>query len=222
MGREQRPFDPVVYFEFRIFQDFSGGITDQWYSHGSGLAHFYLDTFIPDDTVANGGIFAWHDRRENPDTFQCVSAFRQKEVLYTYSTTFGNGFGDHTIIRGTRGTLHSPGGEGSPQWWFTPETRSGWGSNVVFNTGGGRRPQPEAVTIPGRTEPPPISQGDDQKYHTDDWFRCMRTRGTPNGNIDTGFGHAVAVVMANKAFRESKKVYWDRKKELIVDLSPVV
>ena len=115
-----------VYFEFRIFKDFSGGITDQWYSHGSGLAHFYLDTFIPDDTVANGGIFAWHDVRENPDTFQCLSTFHEKEVLYSYSTTFGNGYGDHTIIRGTRGTLYSPGGEGSPQWWFLPETRSGW------------------------------------------------------------------------------------------------
>jgi hypothetical protein len=28
----------------------------------------------------------------------------------TYSTTFGNGYGDHTIIRGTRWTLYSPGG----------------------------------------------------------------------------------------------------------------
>src|SRR5262249_43236537 len=68
MGRPHRPFDPVVYFEFRLFRDFSGGIADQWYSHGSGLAHFFLDAFIPDDTVANGGIFAWHDVRENPDT----------------------------------------------------------------------------------------------------------------------------------------------------------
>jgi len=47
-----RPFNPRQYFEFRIFKDFSGGITDQWYSHGAGLVHFYLDTFIPDDTVA--------------------------------------------------------------------------------------------------------------------------------------------------------------------------
>ena len=42
----------------------------------------------------------------------------KSEVLYTYSTTFGNAYGDHTIIRGTHGTLYSPGGEGSPQWWF--------------------------------------------------------------------------------------------------------
>ena len=47
-------------------------------------------------------------------------------------------YGDHTIIRGTHGTLYSPGGEGSPQWWYLPETRSGWGSNVVFDLARGQ------------------------------------------------------------------------------------
>ena len=46
---------PALYFEFRLYKDFSGGITDQWYSHGSSLAHFYLDTFIPDETLRYGG-----------------------------------------------------------------------------------------------------------------------------------------------------------------------
>ena len=220
LGRAPRPFDPRVYFEFRIFKDFSGGLTDQWFSHGSGLVHFYLDTFIPDDIVANGGIFAWHDVRENPDTFSCLSTFAAKQVLYTYSTTFGNAYGDHTIIRGTRGTLYSPGGEGSPQWWFVPETRSGWRSNTVFDLKAGK-PKPELVTVPGHTETPPVDQSDDLKYHTDDWFRSMRNRTTPNGSIQTGFAHAVAVVMATRSYREGKKLYWDRKNERIVD-RPVV
>src|SRR3981189_211699 len=186
LGRPSRPFDPRVYFEFRIFKDFSGGITDQWYSHGSGLAHFYLDTFIPDDTVSNGGIFAWHDVRENPDTFQCLSTFAEKQVLYSYGTTFGSGYGDHHILRGTHGTLYSPGGEGSPQWWFVAETKSAWGSNVVFDLKSGKA-KFELVTIAGNSEVPPINQDDNLKYHTDDWFRCMRTRKAPNGNIETGF-----------------------------------
>ena len=216
LGRSARPFDPRVYFEFRIFKDFSGGITDQWYSHGSGLAHFYLDTFIPDNTVSNGGIFAWHDVRENPDTFQCVSTFADKQVLYTYSTTFGSAYGDHTIIRGTRGTLYSPGGEGSPQWWFLAENGSAWQSNVVFNRQPGKV-QPEPVTLPGQTEPAPVHQSDNLQAHTDNWFQCMRSRKTPNGNIETGFAHAVAVIMATRSYREEKKMYWDRKNEQIVD-----
>jgi predicted dehydrogenase len=216
LGRPARPFDPRVYFEFRIFRDFSGGITDQWYSHGSGLAHFYLDAFIPDDTVANGGIFAWHDVRENPDTFQCVSTFAEKQVLYSYSTTFGNGYSDHTIIRGMRGTLYSPGGEGSPQWWFLAETRSAWDSNVVFDLHAGRA-KPEPVTIPGHPETPPLEQDDNLKAHTDNWLQCIRSRQTPNGSIETGFAHAVAVVMATRSYREGRKLYWDRQREQIVE-----
>jgi predicted dehydrogenase len=216
LGRPDRPFDPRAYFEFRIFKDFSGGITDQWYSHGSGLAHFYLDTFIPDDTVSNGGIFAWHDVRENPDTFQCVSTFAEKQVLYTFGTTFGSGYGDHTIIRGTRGTLYSPGGEGSPQWWFLAEPRSGWQSNFVFDLHAGR-PKPEPVSLPGHDEGGPLRQSDNLKAHTDNWFQCMRSRKTPNGSIETGFAHAVAVVMATRSYREGKKMYWDRKHEQILD-----
>ncbi|MBN2289953.1 MAG: Gfo/Idh/MocA family oxidoreductase [Candidatus Glassbacteria bacterium] len=220
LGRPWRPFDARVYFEFRIFKDFSGGITDQWYSHGSGLVHFYLDTFIPDDTVSNGGIFAWHDVRENPDTFSCLSTFQKKEVLYSYSSSYGNAYGDHTVIRGTEGTLYSPGGEGSPQWWFLPETRSAWGSNIVFNRSTGKKPEPEPVAIPGHEGIPPIHQDDDQKYHTDNWLACMRSRKTPNGSIETGFAHSVAVVMATRSYREGKKMYWDAAGEEILDHPP--
>jgi predicted dehydrogenase len=220
LGRPERAFDPRVYFEFRIFKDFSGGITDQWYSHGSGLAHFYLDTFIPDDTVANGGIFAWHDVRENPDTFQCISTFTEPQVLYTYGTTFGNAHGDHTIIRGTRGTLYSPGGEGSPQWWYVKEPHSLWGSNIVFISLHVGKYKPEPVLPPGKTEVPPVKQDDNLKAHTDNWFACMRSRKTPNGSIETGFAHSIAVIMATRSYREGRKMYWDRQREEIVDRIP--
>ena len=60
-------------------------------------------------------------------------------------------------------------------------------------------------------------QSDNLEDHTDDWFRCMRSRKTPNGNIETGFAHAVAVVMATRSYREGKKMCWDRKNQLILD-----
>ena len=72
--------------------------------------------------------------------------------------------------------------------------------------------KPEPVTLPGSSVVPDVDQNDDLKYHTDNWLECMRTRKTPNGSIETGFAHAVAVIMANKSYRENKKVYWDRKK----------
>ena len=45
----------------------------------------------------------------------------------------------------------------------------------------------------------------------------MRNRKEPNGNIHTGFNHSVAVIMAARAYREGKKMYWDSKNEKILD-----
>src|SRR5712691_7003813 len=91
----------------------------------------------------------------------------------------------------------SPGGEGSPQWWFVPEPRSLWGSNVVFDLHSGKS-KPEPVLLPGRTEVPPVKQDDNLKAHTDNWLACMRSRKTPNGSIETGFAHSIAVIMATR------------------------
>lgn len=120
------------------------------------------------------------------------------------------------MIRGTHGTLYSPGGEGSPQWWLITESRSGWQLNVVLDLHSGKA-KPQLVTIPAHPEAPPVKQDDNLKAHTDDWLRCMRNRKTPNGNIETRFAHAVAVVMATRSYREGEKLYWDRKNERTLD-----
>ena len=77
------------------------------------------------------------------------------------------------------------------------------------------------MTIEGHeNEIPPINQDDNLSYHTDNWLECIKTRKKPHGSIETGFAHAVALIMANKAYREGKKVYWDRENEEIVDSPP--
>ena len=33
LSKPYRPFDPRMYFEFRLYRDFSSGIPDQWMCH---------------------------------------------------------------------------------------------------------------------------------------------------------------------------------------------
>ena len=47
LGKPYVPFDPWKYFEFRIFRDYSGGITSQWMSHGAGLGSFLYQHCYP-------------------------------------------------------------------------------------------------------------------------------------------------------------------------------
>jgi len=214
MGKPYRPFDPRAYFEFRLYKDFSSGIADQWMSHGSGLVHFYMDEDIPETMTANGGVYAWKDERENPDTFTAVATYK-KGFVYVYQTQFGNSFGSHSAIMGSNGTMVAEGGEGSQRWMLTPN--GGRATSQQPRTNHKPVTEEKPILPPGVTARPSADPSDDSKYHFDNWITSMRNRTEPNGNIHTGFKHAVAVIMAARAYREGKKLYWDSKTEKILD-----
>ncbi len=218
LGKPDRPFNPWMYFEFRIFRDFSGGISSQWMSHGIDLVNFYMGTSFPDSMVASGGIFHWHDIRENPDTFQALATYNDPQFMYSYSSTYANRFGDYTCIRGSDATLYAQGGEGSPRWFLIPEA-----NNKPIDMFGGfaelvKSGRAKLITVDGNDQLPPTGQSDDSKYHLDNWIDCMRRRDTAtNGNIGTGFSHSIGAAMATQAYRAGTRLYWDRRTEAIVD-----
>jgi hypothetical protein len=49
------------------------------------------------------------------------------------------------------------------------------------------------------------------------WFECLRSRRQPNATVEHGFAHSVAVIMAARAEREGRKLYWDGATEQIVE-----
>ena len=224
LGKPYEPFDPWKYFEFRIFRDYSGGITSQWMSHGAGLVHFYTDTAIPDTMVANGGIFGWPDIRQNPDTFQALATYEDEKLLYSYTSNYASRFGDYTAIRGKDATLFSHGGEGSSRWFFIKE-KQGIDGGFDFYKGFEqliKDGKAEVVTTPDYdNKMGPVNADDNSKWHLDNWIDAIRSRNLmPNGHIHTGFWHSIAAIMATRAYREGKKLYWDRKKEEIVETKP--
>jgi predicted dehydrogenase len=221
LGKPYEPFDPWKYFEFRIFREYSGGITSQWMSHGIGLVHFYTDTAIPDTMVANGGILGWPDKRQNPDTFQALATYEDAGFLYSYNFSYANKFGDYSCIRGKEGTLFSHGGEGSPRWFYIPEHLNLPGGFDFYEglKSAIKEGTAEMITCEEHNwKLPSVSMNDYSKYHMDNWIDCMRDRNqNTNGNIHTGFWHSIGQIMATRAYREGKKMYWDRENELIVD-----
>lgn len=207
-----RPFDPRMYFEFRLYRDFSSGIPDQWMSHGIDLMHYFLDDSFPRSVVAHGGVLAWKDGRENPDTFHALLEY-PKGFLVSYSTSFGNDSDSFTRIMGKSATLVNVGGEGSPRWKWVEEKGTHEDDPNV------KRAE-KYVTLPGDDRLAPTSMGDDDLSHMTNWFECLRSRKTPNATVDHGFAHSVAVIMAARAYREGKKLYWDPKTESILDRPP--
>ncbi len=219
LGKPYQPFDPRVYLEFRLYKNFSSGIFDQWMSHGVDLVHLWTDATAPQSVVTNGGIFVWKDGRENADTISTTMVYPQG-FLYSYSTTFGNSYRPFSRILGTKGTIVNYGGEGASLFVVTGEGQEH--DPVSYDAPPGNGPvtdKAEVVRvdhIPANTEGP----DDDDPEHLLNWLRAMRDRRTPNANVDHGFSHAVACIMATEAYWSGKRVYWDAAKEEIVDSPP--
>lgn len=89
-------------------------------SHGIDLVHYLLEDQFPKSVVALGGVFAWPDGRENPDTFHALLEY-PKGFLVSYSTSFGNDCDSSTRIMGSKATLINIGGEGSQRWNLVEE-----------------------------------------------------------------------------------------------------
>jgi predicted dehydrogenase len=220
LGKPDRPFDPHVYLEFRLYKDFSSGIFDQWMSHGSDLVHLWTDETYPESVVANGGVFTWKDKRQNPDT--CVAAVTYpKGFLYTYKTVFGNSYRSFSRIQGRDGTIANYGGEGASLFSVSREGgRDEYAGSVKIDklpVVGPVSDREEIVTVPGAEPPNSRGPGDDSVVHVTNWLKSMQSRNPPNANVDHGFSHAVVIIMAAQSYWSGKRLYWNPATEEIVD-----
>jgi len=212
--------------EFRLYKDFSSGIFDQWLSHGADLVHLWTGEAYPESVTSNGGVYAWKDGRENPDT--CVTAITYpKGFLYTYKTTFGNSYRSFSRIQGRDGTIENYGGEGASLFVVTKEggrqefdpTDSGpiYSEPTIVSLA---RENAEVVKVPGAPAPNSIGPDDDDVDHLINWLQAMQTRKQPNATVDHGFSHSLVCIMATQSYWTGKRLYWDPQREEIVD-SPV-
>jgi len=214
LGKPARPFDPQLYFEFRLYKDFSSGISDQWMSHAIDVVHWFMDDYFPKSVVAHGGVFAWHDGRENPDTFHALLEY-PKGFLVSYSTSFGNDAPSFSRYMGKKATLINIGGEGSPRYQVVEEKGTHEDDSNIDE-----KRHSHFVTLPGESKLPPMGIDDLTLEHMGNWFDCMRSRKQPDSPVHNGYAHSVACIMAAQSYWEGRKVYWDAANEMIVDRAP--
>ncbi len=214
MTKPYQPFDPQLYFEFRLYKEFSSGIADQWMSHGIDLVHWFMDDPFPKSVMAHGGIFAWHDGRQNPDTFVALLEY-PKGFLVSFSTSFGNDAPSFTRYMGKQATLFNIGGEGSPRYQLVEEKGNHEDNPLIYE-----QRSSEYLQSPESTGLPPTSIGDEDPHHMTNWFECLRSRQPPHATVQNGFSHAVACMMAAHSYWQSRKLFWDAKNEQILDHVP--
>jgi predicted dehydrogenase len=214
MTKPARSFDPQMYFEFRLYKEFSSGIPDQWMSHAIDLVHWFMDDNFPKSVVSHGGIFAWKDGRETADTFETLLEY-PKGFLVSYSTSFGNDAPSFTRYMGKKASLINIGGEGSPRYQLVEEKGTHEDDADID-----QKRESKYVLLPGETGLPPMGIDDLTTEHMANWFECLRSRQQPHATVRNGFAQSVASIMAAQSYWTGKKLFWDAKSETISDSMP--
>jgi len=214
LTKPARRFDPQLYFEFRLYREFSSGIPDQWMSHGIDLVHWFMDDNYPTSVVAHGGVYAWHDGRENADTFHALLEY-PKGFLVSYSTSFGNDAPSFTRYMGKKATLINVGGEGSPRYQLVEEKGTHEDDADID-----KKRESKNILLPGETKIPPMGIDDLSLEHMANWFECIRSRQQPHCTVHEGFAHSVACMMAAESYWTGRKIFWDTNTETYSENKP--
>ena len=217
LGKPARPFDPRLYFEYRIYRDFSTGIAGQWMSHSVAELTAVMGETFPRSVTADGGIFVWNDGRENPDTI-AVNLTYPSGWLYSYSCSFGTNYPGYQRYYGLNGTIEGEddeyvisgkGGGAEPTPANLDRQRRTTSSATGFRVNPNRLD--EEIRITSEDETPSTT------LHMKNWIECIRSQETPNADVMSGYYHSVACIMVHRSAYLGRKLYWDFKREEIVD-----
>jgi len=199
--RAERPFNPTIApYKFRWHSAYSSQVAN-WGIHYLDAIRWMLDEQAPKSVVALGGRFAVNDRRDIPDTMEavfelpsgCLLVFGQYEASNNPALRSGE-----MELRGTLGTVYAS----ERSFEVVPERAGQFG-----------KPEPvaEARTVKA-------SDGDLTALHIRNFLDCMKTRETPNADVEIGHRSTTFSLLANISLAEKARIEWDAVRERI--LSP--
>jgi len=193
----KREWDPHRYYQWRLYWDYSGGISTDLLVHQTDITNFVCGQIVPTSCMASRGIYRWtgNDDRDVPDTFSAIYEYPDKFHI-NYSCYFGNdhyGYGENFM--GNEGTIEVLNRQ---ILHFYPEK---------FN---GKPPARVAERKEVHIELP----GNDNKAveaHLRNWVEAMQGKGKVIAPPVVGQQAAISGHMATLSFRNNKKIIWDDK-----------
>lgn len=222
MNRPSVPFDARKHLEYRLFWPYSSGIPDQWMVHQIDTVHWFADLPRPRSVVANGGIYLWRDGRTNFDTMTAVFDYGPlndptKGFQVVYSSRQTNEAGDvKELYFSNGGMINLDTGAVTAEGGLTE--RYAKQMDMPPN-------QLEPLSLaetPQKTETAASTGVDaDTSNNVRNWMECVRSRKTPNADIEAGYRHSVALCMTIAALHTGQRVTFDDARQEVVTGSTV-
>ena len=217
MNRPAVPFDPRKHLEYRLFWPYSSGIPDQWMVHQIDTVHWFADLPRPRSVVANGGIYLWKDGRANYDTMTAVFDYgpltdRSKGFQVVYSSRMTNQAGDiKELYFSNGGTMNLDTGEITPDGGLTEKHAEARGLKP-------NQLEPRSLAEKVEKTATDASTGPDKDTSANvrNWMECIRSRKTPNADIEAGYRHSVALCMTIAALHTGQRIGFDDERQEVI------
>ncbi len=194
--KNKRPFDKQRFYQWRLYWDYSGGISTDLLVHQTDITNFVCGKTVPYSCVASGGIYRWTgDDRDVPDTFSAVYEYADRFHI-NYSSYFGNdhyGYGENFM--GNEGTI---------------EVLNRQVLNFYPETFRGKAPE----SIKARKEVHIELPGNDNRAvesHMRNFIEAVQGKAKVIADPIIGQQAAISGHMATLSFRNQKKIIWDDK-----------
>lgn len=195
---------------YRYFFDYSGGYITDFGNHRLDSAIEIMGENAPLSIAAAGGRFMLKDGGDVPDILQVTYEF--PGFIMTYESSNINGFGMGNRTPGHK--YYNAQGE-----YDQPNGIALYGSRgTVFCERIGWETFPEAKTLRrpmgvGWLAREMTNVSDATKEHAANFIDCVRTRATPNADIEIGHRSTSIALLGNIAYKVGRKLKWDAKKE---------
>jgi len=221
-GAPQREFDSKRFFQWRLFWDYSGGLTTDLFVHMISATHHMMDVSEPESVVGLADIYYWKNYREVPDQITALVSYPQEFVL-KLTTTVNNGHPEPMLIfYGTKGTLEYNGSwmkyyDEPPRESFRYATNS-WATETVkqyiqiMNLD--ENQSPLVGTPPQSAEPMHYRAGDGDNSdvaHLRNFYDAVRTGSEVIEDIRFGVNAVNVGHMVNLSCKSGKMVRWNAK-----------
>jgi predicted dehydrogenase len=210
LNRPVEPFDPRKYLEFRLFWPYSSGIPDQWLVHQIDTVHWFTGLPRPRSVVANGGIYVWKDGRRNWDTMTAVFDYgplndssKGFQVVYSSRMTNSAG-GTKELYYSNGGTLDLDKNQLTPGGGLREREAAAMGLKANLLPEQSLVEKAAAVETAADTGADPSTTANMRN-----WMECVRSRKTPNADIEAGYSHSVALCMTIAAVQTGQRVGFD-------------
>ena len=198
-------WDAHRYFQWRLYWDYSGGISTDLLVHQTDIVNFMLGKTVPKSCMASGGVYRWTDQTDDRDVPDCLSAVYDysDKMQLNYSCYLGNeffGYGEE--IMGNEGTLRVMNRQ---DLYFEPESYNSRRANAPNRA-------PEAIKARAAIHingPQEYKENDGAINHFRNFIQSVLGKEQPIAPPPVGQQAAISGHMATLSYKNQKKAVWD-------------